>query len=142
MVRGHRFAELQFFLKTLTKSENIIHNWKKKWLAIFLSLKQLWCTFHPFHPFVVYDHNTVTFIRNMQNKNHILTMGINVARIQFDYKILSVTIVVLQMLCLELDNIVMNWNKDVLQKVCIQTFASREEMLCIYYKYEILLCSL
>jgi hypothetical protein len=78
----------------------------------------------------------------MQNKNHILTMGINVARIQFDYKILSVTIVVLQMLCLELDNIVMNWNKDVLQKVCIQTFASREEMLCIYYKYEILLCSL
>jgi hypothetical protein len=27
-------------------------------------------------------------------------------------------------------------------KVCIQTLSSREEMLCIYYKYEILLCSL
>jgi hypothetical protein len=55
------------------------------------------------------DHNTVIFINKMQNKDHILTMGINVARIQFDYKnILSVTIVLLLMLCLELDNIVMN----------------------------------
>ena len=55
---------------------------------------------------------------------------------------LSATIILLLMLCLELDDIVMNWNKDLLQKVCIQTLSSREEMLCIYYKYEILLCSL
>jgi len=40
------------------------------------------------------------------------------------------------MFCLELDNMVMNVNIDLLSKVCIQTFSSRE-MLCIYHKYEL-----
>ena len=67
----------------------------------------------------------------MKYKSHILTMGINVARIQFDYKILSVTIVVLQMLCLELDNIVMNWNTDLLQKFVSKPFL--QERKCYEY---------
>jgi hypothetical protein len=44
------------------------------------------------------------------------------------------------MFCLEFGNIVMNWNRNVLQKACIQTFSSREEMLCIYNKDEMLIC--
>jgi hypothetical protein len=51
-------------------------------------------------------------------------------------------ILLLLMFCLELDNIVMDWNKDLLQNFCILTFFWRDEMLCIYNKYEILLCSL
>jgi hypothetical protein len=36
-----------------------------------LKKKAFWCTFHPF--VVITDHNTVTFIHNVQNKNHRLT---------------------------------------------------------------------
>ena len=51
-----------YFLKVWQKSEKIIPNWEKK---------AFWCTFHPFVVFT--DHNTVTFIHNVQNKNHRLT---------------------------------------------------------------------
>ena len=44
------------------------------------------------------------------------------------------------MLCLELDMIVMNLYRDLLQKMCIQTFSSRGEMLCICNKFDVLFC--
>jgi hypothetical protein len=44
-----------FFLKLWQRSEK----------------KSIWCTFHPF--VVLTDHNTVTFINKMQNKNQRLT---------------------------------------------------------------------
>ena len=44
------------------------------------------------------------------------------------------------MLCPELDMIVMNLYRDLLQKICIQTFSSRGEMLCICNKFDVLFC--
>jgi hypothetical protein len=44
----------------------------------------------------------------MPKKSQINEMGINVARIHLDYKTLNAKIIVQLMLCLELDNIVMN----------------------------------
>ena len=43
---------------------------------------------YTFHPFVVFtDPDTVSFINKMQNKNsQINEIGINIARIQSDYK--------------------------------------------------------
>jgi hypothetical protein len=50
-----------FFLKFWQRSEKNYPQLKKK---------ALWCTFHPF--VVLTNHNTVTFINNLQNKTHRL----------------------------------------------------------------------
>jgi hypothetical protein len=43
------------------------------------------------------------------------------------------------MICLELDKIVMNLYRNVLQKF-VSNFSSRGEMLCIYDKVDVLFC--
>ena len=60
-----------FFLKSFTNIRKINPQLKKKWLALLVSFEALWWTYHPFEVFT--DHNTVTFIKKMQNKNHRLT---------------------------------------------------------------------
>ena len=59
-----------FSLKLWQRSEKIIHNWKKKTCLIVI-FEAFWCTFLPFVVFT--DHNAVTVINTMQNKNHRLT---------------------------------------------------------------------
>ena len=58
---------------------------KKKITCLIVIFEAFWYTFHPFVVFT--DHNTVSFIKKMpKKKSQINEIGINVARIQSDYK--------------------------------------------------------
>ena len=58
---------------------------ENKMICLIVIFEAFWYTFHPFVVFT--DRNTVSFINKMQNKkSQINEIGINIARIQSDYK--------------------------------------------------------
>jgi hypothetical protein len=85
------------------------------------------CRFYISFIIVFTDHNALTFINKMQNKNKRLTRW---ALYLQEYH-LKATVMSQLMICLELDKIVMNLYRNILQKFVSNLFFWRANVMYI-----------